>query len=49
MHGDTMCVCIRRNTEVYLILEVYLVETEGIEAHRPWYPEGGFNRLSFKK
>ena len=46
-HGETLCVCIRKNTEVYLILEVYLVEISGITAHRPWYPAGGFNRLEF--
>ena len=46
-HGDTVCVCLRKNTEVYLILEVYLVEISGLDAHRPWFEKGGFNRLEF--
>jgi len=46
-HGDTICACLRKNAEVYLILEVYLVEIAGVNARRPWYPEGGFNRLKF--
>ena len=46
-HGDTLTACIRKNTRVYLILEVILFELQGIEAGRPWYEEGGFNRLTF--
>lgn len=46
-HGDTLTACIRKNTKVYLILEVILFELQGIEACRPWYEEGGFNRLTF--
>lgn len=46
-HGDTLTACIRKKTKVYLILEVILFELEGIEASRPWYEEGGFNRLTF--
>ncbi len=46
-HGDTLTACIRKNTKVYLILEVILFELQGIEAGRPWYEEGGFNRLTF--
>lgn len=46
-HGDTLTACIRKNTKVYLILEVILFELQGIETSRPWYEEGGFNRLTF--
>lgn len=46
-HGDTMTGCVRKGTKVYLILEVVLIEIAGIEADRPWYTEGGFNRLTF--
>ena len=48
-HGETMTACVRRNTKVYLILEVILFELQGIGATRPFYPEGGFNRLTFGK
>ena len=47
-HGDTISGCMRRKAEVYLILEVYLIEIGSIDAHRPWYPRGGFNRLEFR-
>jgi hypothetical protein len=33
--------------KVYLILEVLLFELMGIDAGRPWWEEGGFNRLTF--
>lgn len=46
-HGDTLCVCLRKNAEVYLILEMYLVEISGIDAIRPFDPVRGFNRLIF--
>jgi len=46
-HGDTLTACVRKGTKVYLILEVFIVETEGINASRPWFEEGGFNRLTF--
>jgi uncharacterized protein len=46
-HGDTLTACVRKNTEVYLILEVLLFEITGIDASRPWWDKGGFNRLTF--
>lgn len=46
-HGETLTACVRKNTKVYLILEVVLFEILGIDASRPWWQEGGFNRLSF--
>lgn len=48
LHGDTLTGCLRQNSRVYLILEVLLMEISGFEAGRPWYPAGGFNRLSFE-
>lgn len=46
-HGQTLVGCVRRDTKVYLVLEVYVLEVSGIDAGRPWYPAGGFNRLTF--
>ncbi len=46
-HGDTLTACVRKGTKVYLVLEVMIIEMEGIEATRPWYEKGGFNRLTF--
>ena len=46
-HGETLTVCVRKGTKVYLVLEVVIFEIEGINASRPWYEEGGFNRLTF--
>ena len=47
-HGDTITACVRKGATTYLVLEVCIMEISGIEATRPWYPEGGFNRLSFQ-
>ena len=46
-HGDTLTACVRKGTKVYLVLEVVIFEIDGINATRPWYEEGGFNRLTF--
>lgn len=46
-HGETLTACVRKETRVYLILEVILFELNGIHADRPWWEEGGFNRLTF--
>ncbi|MDH3393136.1 MAG: DNA-binding protein [Desulfobulbaceae bacterium] len=46
-HGDTITACVRKGTKVYLVLEVFIIETVGINAGRPWYEAGGFNRLTF--
>ncbi len=46
-HGETMTACIRRNTKVYLVLEVMILELQGLDATRPYFTEGGFNRLTF--
>jgi predicted DNA-binding protein with PD1-like motif len=46
-HGDTLTACVRKGTKVYLVLEVIVLEISGIDASRPWYDKGGFNRLTF--
>ena len=46
-HGDTLTACVRKGTKVYLVLEVVIFEIDGINASRPWYEKGGFNRLTF--
>ena len=46
-HGDTLTACVRKGTKVYLVLEVFLLEISGLDASRPWFEEGGFNRLTF--
>lgn len=46
-HGETITACVRKGTRVYLVLEVCLIEISGIDATRPWYDAGGFNRLTF--
>jgi len=47
-HGETVTACLRKGSKTYLILEAFIVELTGIDAHRPWYAAGGFNRLSFR-
>lgn len=47
-HGNTLTACVRKGTKVYLVLEVMIFEISGISANRPWYPEGGFYRLTYK-
>lgn len=46
-HGETMTACIREHTKVYLVLEVMLLEVNGLQASRPWFEKGGFNQLTF--
>ena len=46
-HGDTMTACVRKGTRTYLILEAFLIEISGIDATRPWFATGQFNRLTF--
>ena len=35
-HGETVTGCVRKGTTTYLILEAFIVEVDGIAAHRPW-------------
>ena len=46
-HGDTLTACVRKGTKVYLVLEVIVIELSDIDATRPWYEKGGFNRLTY--
>lgn len=46
-HGDTLTACVRRNSRVYLVLEVILFELRGFAASRPWHDPSGFNRVTF--
>ncbi len=46
-HGETLTGCVRRDSRVYLVLEVMLVEITGLQVTRPWFPGGGFNRPTF--
>ncbi len=46
-HGETLTGCLRKNSKVYLVLELLLMEISGFTARRPWFAEGGFNRVTF--
>jgi len=46
-HGQTMTACVRKGTRTYLVLEAYLTEITDIQAIRPWFATGRFNRLTF--
>ncbi|MDD3619863.1 MAG: DNA-binding protein [Desulfobulbaceae bacterium] len=46
-HGDTLTGCVRRDSMVYLVDEVLLMEMTGIDVTRPWSDERGFNRPEF--
>jgi len=48
-HGQTLTGCVRKGTKTYLILEAYLTEITELNATRPWFPEGQFNRLTFSR
>jgi len=43
-HGKTLTGCVRKQAEVYLVVEAVVYEITGMEVTRPWFPEGGFNR-----
>lgn len=46
-HGETLTACVRRDSRVYLTLEVLLFELLGLKASRPWDEQGGFSKLNF--
>jgi predicted DNA-binding protein with PD1-like motif len=46
-HGETLTVCVRRNSRVYLTIELLLFELVGLGASRPWDAQSEFSRLSF--
>ena len=47
-HGETLTGCVRKDTRVYLTLELVFFELKGLGAARPWHEAGGFSRLEFK-
>ncbi len=48
-HGETLTGCVRKDTRVYLTLELLLFELKGLGASRPWNEQGGFSRLEFSQ
>jgi len=46
-HGETLTGCVRKDSRVYLVIELMLVEVTGIEVTRPWSASRGFNRPTF--
>ncbi|WP_446009552.1 PPC domain-containing DNA-binding protein [Candidatus Electrothrix sp.] len=46
-HGKTLTGCIRKDSRVYLVLEVIVFELQGIFATRPWDEANGISRLVF--
>ena len=46
-HGETLTGCVRKDSRVYLVAEVMLIEVTGIDVTRPWFARGGFNRPTF--
>ena len=48
-HGETLTGCLRKDSRVYLVIELLLTEVTGIEVTRPWWPAGGFNRPTLQK
>jgi hypothetical protein len=46
-HGDTLTGCVRRDSTVYLVTELFIQEITGVDITRPWYGAGGFNRPAF--
>ena len=46
-HGETLTGCVRKDTRVYLTLELLLFELKGLGASRPWNEQSGFSRLEF--
>lgn len=43
-HGETLTGCVRKQTEVYLLIEAVVYELKGMDITRPWFKKGGFNR-----
>jgi hypothetical protein len=47
-HGETLTGCIRKDSRVYLLLEVVVFELLGINTARPWDEAAGISRLIFQ-
>lgn len=46
-HGETLTGCVRKDSTVYLVIELLLMEVTGIDVTRPWSASRGFNRPTF--
>ncbi|MGW8161377.1 MAG: PPC domain-containing DNA-binding protein [Desulfobulbales bacterium] len=46
-HGETLTGCVRKDSSVYLVIELMVIEVTGIEVTRPWSESRGFNRPTF--
>ena len=46
-HGDTLTGCVRKDSRVYLLTEIVIMEIKGIDVTRPWFEKCGFNRPAF--
>lgn len=47
--GETLTGCVRKHTEVYLLIEAVVYELKGMDITRPWFEKGGFNRPALNK
>lgn len=48
-HGETLTGCLRKDSRVYLVIELLLMEVTGINVTRPWVASCGFNRPTLQK
>ena len=48
-HGETLTGCVRKHTEVYLLIEAVVYELKGMDITRPWFEKGGFNRPELRQ
>jgi len=47
-HGETLTACVRRDSRVYLTIELLLFELLGLGVSRPWNAASGFSMLRFQ-
>ncbi len=47
-HGETLTACVRRDSRVYLTIELLLFELVGLGASRPWNAASGFSMVRFE-
>lgn len=48
-HGETLTGCVRKDSRVYLVTEILVMEIEGIDVTRPWVESVGINRPTFDR
>ena len=48
-HGETLTACVRRDSRVYLTIELLLFELIGLGASRPWNAASGFSMVRFEQ